>query len=194
MQSGVHLNQTPLCAWMRPQDLESSRLPALHWNAPQKMPLLKETSYLKVVVIPLFWYFTGLLKVLGYWHCYSLQCLTLTGQRGRKKDKYINAEQTLAAYLRPNQNFWSPVAVKEKSFPPGSENEIMDLLKGGQQHRNCWSLLGSLINKEGRAHPYLNHSYDMAGVQQVNHSLGRKFEANLHPKCHAQGNQQQVLA
>lgn len=44
------------------------------------------------------------------------------------------------------------------------------------------------------AQPYLNHSYDMAGVQQVNHSLGGKFEAHLHPESHAKGNQQQVLA
>lgn len=33
----------------------------------------------------------------------------------------------------------------------------------------------------------------MAGVQQVDQSLGGKLEANLHTKSHAEGNQQQVL-
>lgn len=34
----------------------------------------------------------------------------------------------------------------------------------------------------------------MTWIQQVNHSLGREFEADLHSESHAQGNQQQVLA
>lgn len=34
----------------------------------------------------------------------------------------------------------------------------------------------------------------MAGVQQVNHSLGGKLEAHLHPESHAERHQQQVLA
>ena len=45
-----------------------------------------------------------------------------------------------------------------------------------------------------RCHPYLHHGHDMAGIQQVDHSLGREFEPNLHSKSHAKGDQQQVLA
>lgn len=45
-----------------------------------------------------------------------------------------------------------------------------------------------------RRHPYLDHGHDMAGIQQIYHSLGREFEPNLHSKSHAKGNQQQVLA
>lgn len=43
-------------------------------------------------------------------------------------------------------------------------------------------------------HPHLDHGYDVTWIQQVNHSLGREFEADLHSESHAQGNQQQVLA
>lgn len=44
------------------------------------------------------------------------------------------------------------------------------------------------------SYPHLNHGYDVTWIQQVNHSLGGEFEADLHSKSHAQGDQQQVLA
>lgn len=102
-----------------------------------------------------------------------------------------------------NHKLSNPVALKLKGFrtlckwrwQKVKSQQSSTIHKSDSSKSVCLqTLLKTAAQCKHSQHPYLDHSNDMARVQQINHSLGRKFEADLHSKSQAQGNQQQVLA